>query len=417
MDLFIHWYNLDWQWRESLPSAYSIISTEKEVDLDAISSSHLAGLPWIGTHSGSFHADEALSTSILRLLPAYRNAVIIRTRNEKILGRCDIVVDVGQEYDVDKKRFDHHMKTFSATFDDTSKTKLSSAGLIFKHYGEEILKTLLQTVARSGDAFWSSASEESVSNASRVLGRKLYKKLIECIDAIDNGISIADEVRYSGVSTTLSSRVESLQKPWNAVQSLVSLCSDCDESLSPSDIIGGDYESAIMFRCAMEIALSDFLMHFIKIALSWFPARSIVEEAISGSLKRARDGAEFAEVDDRILILSSSVPWASHLADLEREKGLKDRFLYVLFPDKRSDEAKETKEAVSWRVRAVSVTPESFESRKALPMRWRGLRDGELDSVSGVSGCIFVHSSGFIGGNKSFEGALEMARQAVLAEE
>jgi uncharacterized UPF0160 family protein len=413
MDLFIHWYNLDWQWRDSLPSVHSIITTEKEEELDNISS-RFPDIPWIGTHSGSFHADEALSTSILRLLPQYRDAVIIRTRNEKILCRCDVVVDVGQEYDVDKKRFDHHMKSFSATFDDKCKTKLSSAGLIFKHYGKEILKTLFQTVARSGDAFWSSASEEYLGKASRILERKLYKKLIECVDAVDNGISVADEVRYSGVSTTLSSRVGSLQKPWNAVQSLTSMD---DGPLSSSEVIGGDYESAVMFRHAMEMALNDFLMHFIKIAMSWFPARSIVEEAISGSLKRARDGDGHAEEDAKILILSSSIPWASHLADLEREKGFKGRFLYTLFPDTVLAHSGEAKEGTSWRIRAVSISPEAFELRKALPMRWRGLRDGELDSVSGIPGGIFVHSSGFIGGNKSFEGALEMARKAVSDED
>lgn len=44
-----------------------------------------------------------------------------------------------------------------------------------------------------------------------------------------------------------------------------------------------------------------------------------------------------------------------------------------------------------------------------------GVRDEELDKVSGIKGCVFVHASGFIGGNKTFEGALEMARKAVEA--
>ena len=52
----------------------------------------------------------------------------------------------------------------------------------------------------------------------------------------------------------------------------------------------------------------------------------------------------------------------------------------------------------NWRVQAVPVSPESFESRKALPEAWRGLRDEELSRVSGIEGGIFVHASGFIGG-------------------
>lgn len=51
-----------------------------------------------------------------------------------------------------------------------------------------------------------------------------------------------------------------------------------------------------------------------------------------------------------------------------------------------------------WRVQAVPVSPESFESRKALPEAWRGLRDDELSKTSGVDGCVFIHASGFIGG-------------------
>ena len=58
-----------------------------------------------------------------------------------ILNQCDIVVDVGAEYDVAKyvyfriliarRRFDHHQKGFMETFDANHKTKLSSAGLMY----------------------------------------------------------------------------------------------------------------------------------------------------------------------------------------------------------------------------------------------------------------------------------------------
>jgi len=44
---------------------------------------------------------------------------------------------------------------------------------------------------------------------------------------------------------------------------------------------------------------------------------------------------------------------------------------------------------------------------------WRGLRDEELSKKSGIPGCIFVHATGFIGGNKTEEGVLEMARRCL----
>lgn len=78
----------------------------------------------------------------------------------------------------------------------------------------------------------------------------------------------------------------------------------------------------------------------------------------------------------------------------------------MLYPESGTPGAK-------WRIQAVPVSKDSFESRKPLPEAWRGLRDEELSAKSGVDGCVFVHASGFIGGNGSEEGAREMARKAV----
>ena len=66
-----------------------------------------------------------------------------------------------------------------------------------------------------------------------------------------------------------------------------------------------------------------------------------------------------------------------------------------------------------WRVQAVAVSPTSFDSRKALHPDWRGLRDEELSKLAGIAGCVFVHASGFIGGNATEAGALEMARKSL----
>lgn len=44
-----------------------------------------------------------------------------------------------------------------------------------------------------------------------------------------------------------------------------------------------------------------------------------------------------------------------------------------------------------------------------LHKNWRGVRDEELEKISGIEGTIFCHTTGFIGGNKTRDGALEMA--------
>ena len=49
-------------------------------------------------------------------------------------------------------------------------------------------------------------------------------------------------------------------------------------------------------------------------------------------------------------------------------------------------------------------------SRLSLPEEWRGVRDDALSEKSGIPGCIFVHASGFIGGNETYDGVIQMAR-------
>lgn len=112
----------------------------------------------IGTHDGRFHADEALACYLLRLLPEYKDSIIIRTRDMGILQKCNVVVDVGAVYAPEmyvyvvtcfvlqffhRLKFDHHQREFTEVFSPKYKTKLSSAGLIYKHFGRRILTEVL----------------------------------------------------------------------------------------------------------------------------------------------------------------------------------------------------------------------------------------------------------------------------------
>lgn len=64
----------------------------------------------IGTHNGTFHCDEVLACCMLKMLPEYDDAKIVRTRDENVLKTCDIVVDVGGEYEPLSHRYDHHQR-------------------------------------------------------------------------------------------------------------------------------------------------------------------------------------------------------------------------------------------------------------------------------------------------------------------
>ena len=62
----------------------------------------------IGTHSGTFHCDEVMATSILLHTKQFENSMIFRTRDETLLEHFDVICDIGGVYDPETNRFDHH---------------------------------------------------------------------------------------------------------------------------------------------------------------------------------------------------------------------------------------------------------------------------------------------------------------------
>jgi len=320
----------------------------------------------IGTHNGTFHCDEALAVFLLHQTPKYKDANLVRTRDPPRLEQCDIVVDVGAVYNPVSLRFDHHQRGFTETFGHGFETKLSSAGLIYKHFGREIISERLNI----------SPQDPTVDK----LYLKLYKEFIEAIDGVDNGINQYPKditPKYKN-STHLSSRVSHLNPAWN-------------ESV---DAAGVDAR----FKKASELAGTEFLDRLDYYAKAWLPGRGLVEEAIKGRASVHPSG--------KIILFEQFAPWKEHLFDIESELPIPgdDKSYYVLYADEAGG---------SWRVQAIPVSPESFESRKPLPEAWRGLRDEQLSEVTGIPGGVFVHASGFIGGNKTREGALELAIKAL----
>ncbi|EOQ98801.1 UPF0160 protein [Wallemia ichthyophaga EXF-994] len=336
----------------------------KKVKLDGQSSKT------IGTHNGVFHADEALAVFLLRLLPEYKASPVTRTRDINILNQMDIVVDVGDVYDHDKKRYDHHYRGFNEVFGHNHNTKLSSAGLIYKHYGKKII---------SGHLGWNEDEERTLQ-----IWLKVYREFIEALDAIDNGVSLyptvenLPEAAYRN-RTDLSSRVGKLNSNWN------------EEFTEQSQMV--------RFEEASKLTGKEFLESVDQYAKVWLPARDIVVDALS---KRN-------QVDDsgKIILFETFCPWIDHYFELEHLDQFQikqgEEPLYALLPDGSK----------GWRVRGIPPNSTTFALRKPLPEPWRGLRDEKLAEVSGVPGTIFCHASGFIGGNDTFEGALEMARKAV----
>lgn len=112
------------------------------------------------------------------------------------------------------------------------------------------------------------------------------------------------------------------------------------------------------------------------------------------------------KLDDKgeILNLEKFCPWQEHLYEIEKDLDIVGLTKYIIFKDTEG----------TYRVRAVSVQNDAFKQRLSINPKWWGLRDKELQEVSGVEDATFVHATGFIGGAKSFEGALKMAKLSVI---
>jgi len=313
----------------------------------------------IGTHDGTFHCDEALACFMLKQLPEWKDAEITRTRDQSLLDQQDIVVDVGGVYDSEKLRFDHHQRGFTEVLPG-KRTKLSSAGLIYKHYGRDLLKNMAQ------------GSDEKTID---ILYEKMYKYFLEEVDAVDNGINqydIETPANYR-VTTTLAARVSNLNPTWN------------DTDPQPNE----------RFKDAMALTGKEFSERVHSYVNVWLPARKIVEEAIN---KRKE-----VDASGEIVLLEQYCPWKQHLYDVEEEQKLQPDIKFAIYQDQGG----------SWRVQAISKTETSFTNR--VDLQWKGLRDETLSKASGIDGCVFVHASGFIGGNKTKEGALKMAKKSLAA--
>lgn len=56
----------------------------------------------ICTHSGTFHCDDVLACCMVKFLPSYKDAQIVRSRDQNVIDKADIVLDVGGEYNFEK---------------------------------------------------------------------------------------------------------------------------------------------------------------------------------------------------------------------------------------------------------------------------------------------------------------------------
>ena len=293
----------------------------------------------IVTHSGRFHADDCFAVAALLILVENKPvaARVVRTRDEAVITEGDIVVDVGGVHDPKKARFDHHQAGGAGKRENG--VPYASFGLVWKEYGLEL-------------------------SGSEIVARAIDVKLVQPIDAYDNGETLYSPERESVQPYLIDNIVGAFVPTW--------------KEENDSQAVDRAFQRAVAIA-------KELLSREIKKIQDKFEAEKYVREAY-----------EKAE-DKRLLILEGNYPWRD-VADTLRE------VLFVVHP---SD--------AHWHILAVRKNLYEFASRKNLPAAWAGKREAELAAVSGVKDAIFCHNKLFIAVARSREGAIELAQKALKA--
>lgn len=131
----------------------------------------------IQTHDKRFHADDVGAISLLTSYFNQKDTRVNIIRSRDLSLGSNILIDVGGIYDPLNGKFDHHQKDCNETYSNKFNIPLSSIGMVWKHYGKEILIMFLNS-----DAI----------EISSELCEDVYRKIILEIDAHDNGVSMVE---------------------------------------------------------------------------------------------------------------------------------------------------------------------------------------------------------------------------------
>lgn len=283
----------------------------------------------IATHSGKFHADDLFGVATMKLL--YPDAKVIRSRKPDILETADIRIDIGGIDDPATGNFDHHQAGFEKRRDND--IPYASFGLIWKVYGAQLC-------------------------GSEDIALKIDERLVQPIDAIDNGIDMCDAY-HTIFPFNISHTVAILNPSWTSERTH-------DEA----------------FEVALDIAMT-VLTNIIENMQGSAKAESLMQKAVEESgdtpyvwLERYLPGGYLTEHTDK---------------------------LFVVYPDPNKH----------WTIKSIPVEKGSFEPRRMFPESWAGLADEELAKVTGVEDAIFCHRGRWICAAKSKEGAKKMLEIAL----
>jgi uncharacterized UPF0160 family protein len=311
--------------------------------------------PILVTHSGRFHCDEVFAYAVLRLALGLRQ----RGQDHTLLRTRDPrLIESGTiVWDVGT-RFDPAHNRFDhhqrGAPTRPDGTPFSAAGLVWQVYGEGAVAALLGIGAPAGMA--------------AAIAKELDESVLRRIDELDNGVSPHGPVQDDGLG--LGRLIGDFNPTWD------------------SPAASGPHAGEMGF---MEAA--DFAAGVLRRRVDMLRARHLAEGQVLA--------AHAAGDDPRILVLKQGMPWKNSVFTHALP------VIYCISPASNGN----------WMVDTMPPEKESFAQRLPLPAAWAGLEREALASASGVPDAVFVHVRRFVGAAQSRDGALAMARKALVIGE
>ncbi len=207
---------------------------------------------------------------------------------------------------------------------------------------------------------WKKYGEEICG--SKEIASLINEKIVAPVDAVDNGIDIFT-LKYKTRPYTIQNFLYSFYPRW--------------KDQNEENLLAGFLECVNLAK--------GILSREITFAKDLIEARV----AVLGCYKKMED--------KRIVLLDENYPATEVLQDFPEP-------LFVVYPRASDD---------FWGVKTVRQDFQSFKNRKDLPSSWAGLRDEELQAITGVSDAVFCHRALFLCVAKSKEGAIKLARIAL----
>lgn len=286
----------------------------------------------VAVHDGKLHPDDVFSVAILAMF-LEKPLKIFRTRDPKVLSEMDYVLDVGGEYNPNVHKFDHHQEGWNEKRGNG--IAYATAGLVWKEYGEKIC-------------------------GSKDVADKIDERIIQIIDAEDNGIEIYKDI-FEGVTPySIFDYISAFNPTW------------MEKKKDPLE--------------AFELAVVEALKILSR----------EIERAKDSILGRKKVQEIYEKTEDkRILILDDNYSW----------RKIVNSYPEPLFIIKKQEN--------NWTINTVGVPGFKFKSKLDFPESWAGKKGDELAKITGVTDAIFCHNKRFMCMAKSKEGVIALARLAI----